>query len=190
VRLRSGRASRLAGAASALLVLVLVLAPWPAVTYAQPASEAAVKAGFLYNFAKFTDWPESRLPLTAPLVFCVTDKQVADALQTLISGRSIAARRLVVTRLQIDDLMADCALLYVGALEAKRATRLLASLRGASVLSIGDTEGFAEAGGTIQFIRENSRLRFAVNVAAATREQLRRGSQLLALATLVKDRSN
>jgi hypothetical protein len=165
------------------LLLTLGQAGMPA----QSASEATIKAGFLYNFAKFTEWPETILPPNAVITFCVSDAAVAEALRALVAGRSIDSHRIAVTRIRPDDLLSDCALVYASDLDSRAATRLLNGLKGSSVLSVSDFSGFTDAGGVIRFFRAEGQLRFAINVEAAEKAQLALGSQLLSLATLVKD---
>jgi hypothetical protein len=46
-------------------------------------------------------------------------------------------------------------------------------------------EGFAEAGGVMQFVIEDSRVRFVINLAAAERARLQISAKLLALARVV-----
>ncbi len=62
---------------------------------------------------------------------------------------------------------------------------ILSSLRGSSVLTVADTAGFLDAGGMIQFLNENGRVRFAINVDATSRAKLKMSSKLLSLAKVV-----
>ena len=170
------------------VALLGCVALWPAAVASQEVPEATVKAGFLYNFAKFTEWPATRLPAGAPVVFCVSDPPVAEDLHALVSGLSISNHRLRVKQVRPDDLLADCAVLYITDIDARRARPLLASLTRDNVLSVSDIAGFTDVGGVIRIYPERGRLRFEINVTAAARANLRLGSQLLGLAPLVKDR--
>jgi hypothetical protein len=62
---------------------------------------------------------------------------------------------------------------------------ILSSLRGSSVITVADMGGFLEAGGMIQFLNENDRVRFAINVDATSRAKLKLSSKLLSLAKVV-----
>jgi len=62
---------------------------------------------------------------------------------------------------------------------------ILPSLRGSSVLTVADTEGFLDAGGMIQFLNENDRVRFAISVEATSRAKLKMSSKLLSLAKVL-----
>lgn len=161
----------------------LLLAAAPA---AQSVSEPALKAAFLVNFAKFTEWPAESLGPTSPLVFCVTDTPMADALFPLVANRKIGQHALRLTRLRADDNAGGCSLLYTGALDATRSQRMVATVRDASVLSVGDVEEFIDLGGIVRFYMDQGALRFAISVDAATRARLHLNAQLLSLATIVR----
>jgi hypothetical protein len=167
--------------------IALLLLGWAGIGRAQAVSESALKAAFLYNFAKFTEWPEDRLPPAAALDFCVVDAPVADALQSTVAGHSIGQHPLVVTRVKITDALRTCELLYAGTLDAKSMDQLLTAVGGANVLSVGDSVRFIETGGVVRLFSAGGQIRFAINVDAAGRAKLRLSSQLLALATIVKD---
>lgn len=184
--------------ASARLRLPLWLAVTIAVllgphhTGAQTSATApTLKAAFVYNFAKFTTWPSDALAPGQRLALCVLgDPAVADALEQTIKGRSADGHELTAQIVKPDGPIRSCHVLYAAGLDAKRSAELLDALRGAAVLTVGDTELFGESGGVAQLILENERMRFAINVAAADRARLRLSSKLLSLATIVKDRTN
>jgi hypothetical protein len=156
---------------------------------AQTAGVSKVKAAFLYNFAKFAEWPSETLPPGQPLNLCVVgDDAVADALEQTIKGRAIEGHEISVRVVGSDAVLKGCHLVYVDGRDARRSTQLLDALKGAPVLSVGDGDKFAEQGGVAQLVLEQDRMRFAVNVAAVERARLKLSSKLLSLASIVKDR--
>ena len=52
-------------------------------------------------------------------------------------------------------------------------------------LTVGDTKGFADCGGVINFVLENDRVQFEVNRKAAEQAGLKISSKLLSVAKLV-----
>jgi hypothetical protein len=80
--------------------------------------------------------------------------------------------------------------LYLWNLDAPQSRRLVDALGGAPVLTVSDFNRFAALGGVVQFVYENGRLRFAINLAAMRRQGLRLSSKLLALASIVEDDPN
>jgi hypothetical protein len=183
-RLQARRAWTRGCAAAALAALLLADAP----VGAQEVTAPALRAAFLFNFPKFSQWPPDALARGQPLAMCVVgDVAVADALTQTIKGHSIEGHELTVIVLKVDEPASGCHLLYVGASEIKRSAALLLAVRGMSVFTVSDAHGFAHSGGVAQLIVENNRIRFAINIASAQRRRLAISSKLLSLATIVKD---
>jgi hypothetical protein len=174
------RSARVAIALVATLVMPRTGAP--------QVGASELTAAFLYNFARFTEWPIDVVPATAPLVLCViNDTEVARFLSRAVQGKTINGRRLTVRKAGADDPLGDCQLLYVSGLEANRARRVLDAVKGASVLTVSDLAEFAAMGGTAKLFMDGERMRFAVNVDAALRANVRISAQLLNLAQIVRD---
>ena len=154
---------------------------------AQSASVIDVKAAFLYNFAKFTEWPLDALPVGGRLELCVMgDVPIADALERTIKGRTIEGHELAV-RVVDGSETAPCHLLYVNGADSVRLAHQIERLRGKSVLTVSDGARFAQGGGIVQLRLENERMLFTINVTAADRARLRLSSKLLGLARIVRD---
>jgi uncharacterized protein DUF4154 len=157
-------------------------------SYAQSATAAALTSAFLYNFAKFTEWPADSLAPGQRLALCVLgDNAVATALDQTIKGHAIESHELTVELLKPDASARSCHLLYVSGLDEKRSAQLIESLKSVPVLTASDANRFAELGGVAQLTLENGRMRFAINVSAAQRARLQLSSKLLSLARIVKD---
>jgi hypothetical protein len=153
----------------------------PVAADAQEVTAAALKAAFIYNFVKFTEWPET-VPVSAPFVICVIgDAAVGDALARAIKGRDFAGRPLVA--LAADTAPKDgCQLLYVSGATLSEAAQAVAGLQDLPVLTISDIPGFGDTGGMAQFFFERDRLRFTIRVDAVKRSGLKMSSRLLNLA--------
>jgi hypothetical protein len=149
----------------------------------QAATEAALKAAFLYNFAKFTEWPAAALPAGARLALCATDEAVWKELAPMTAGRSIDGH-LIETRLTGPDseTLRSCHMLYVSDVDATRAAQILGRLKGAPVFTVGDLDGFVRLGGVARFFVERGRMRFDIGVESSQRASLRVSSKLLSLA--------
>jgi hypothetical protein len=177
--------------ASALMLAIaacvlLVIAPN---TEAQAASESQVKAAFLYNFAKFVEWPSQSFPdgNTPVVIGVIGDEHIADALDQICKGRTIDGRRLVSRRLSSDGNTEGCHILFVAATEKRHISAILDRLGDSSVLTVGDTEGFISNGGMVGFVIQKSKIGFEVNAGAAKRKRLKISSQLLKLAKDVRE---
>ena len=165
---------------------VAMLAAGGRAAAADVASDVAVKAALLFNFAKFADWP--LLPAGAPIDVCVAgDDAVAAALVDIVHGQKLNGHALEVVRPRDSTTWQGCEVLFVTAADAKRAGAGLEAIRTLPVLTVGDGKGFADAGGIIETYLENGRMRFAINVDAMERSGLHLSSRLLGLARVIRD---
>jgi hypothetical protein len=147
-------------------------------------TEYQIKAAFLFNFAKFVEWPEEAFsePNT-PIVIGVLGKNpFGDDLERTVRGKTINGRSLTIKEFRSPTEARDCHILFISTSEKTRLPEVFESLQGASVLTVGETERFTEAGGMINFVLEGSKIRFQVNDAAAKSAGLKISSKLLSLA--------
>lgn len=151
---------------------------------AEASPEYALKAAFVYNFAKFTDWPKNSLD--GPLTLCVfgTDPY-GEALDGL-EGRSVQNHPLAIVRDVGPARAATCQLLLVGNIGEERRAAILARLADRPVLTISDNAGFVGTGGMIELAMVNNRIQFEVNLDAVRSARLQISAQLLKLARHVK----
>lgn len=151
---------------------------------AQTSNEYQVKAAFLYNFAKFVDWPGNAFANNnAPLVIGVIgDDPFGAALDQAINGKRINGRALGVSRLKWGQDLRSCHILFISSSERKRLPQIIQSLKGSSVLTVGDMDQFYQQGGIINFLLEANKVKFEINSWGADQARLRISSKLLALA--------
>jgi hypothetical protein len=154
---------------------------------AQSVEEHDAKAAFVLKLVNFVQWPSGA---TSDLVTCfIGADATSEALQHLASGRSVNGRGIVVRRLGHDGDLRACQVIFVGASERKNAPAVLERLRGTSVLTVGESDGFDQHGGIVNLLLNDGRIRFEVNPRAAERAHLQISSRLLSLATIVTDGS-
>jgi len=149
---------------------------------AQAADEYQVKAAFIFNFAKFVDWPSDAFGDGGALVVGVVgDDPFGGALDQL-NGNTANGRRLRIKRLRWDDNLRTCQILFISNSEGRHLGKIMESIRGTSVLTIGEMPQFNQSGGMIRFVIQNDKVRFEINAAAAGQARLRISSKLLALS--------
>jgi hypothetical protein len=155
----------------------------------QTATAPALKAAFLYNFAKFTEWPGDALAAGQPLVLCIiSDHAVYDDLVNLTRGRAIDAHPIAVRMIKSTaPALTGCRLVFASGLDAAGSAALIDLVAGKPVFTASDLESFAQFGGVAGFYVEAGTLRFAINTDAAQRSGLHLSSRLLTLARIVKD---
>jgi hypothetical protein len=173
--------ARLVAGSSILFATLALLLPFRLVAFAQDVTEPTLKAAYIYNFARFTEWPDD--PRTSPLAICVLgDAAVGDALERVVRGRQLAGRTVVVSRVAVSGPKVACHVLYVSSMTAAQLEKVVASVQDAPVLTIGDAQDFTGVGGIAQFFFERGQLRFNISRQAVKRARLQINSRLLALA--------
>jgi hypothetical protein len=142
-----------------------------------------LKAAFVYNFAKFTEWPDDLIGPPTTVHACVLgDDAVARALAEAVRGRPLRGSPIAVQANPTDEALPGCHMLYVSGADAARSPAILAAVRDAPVLTISDHEEFADRGGMIQLRVDAGRMRFVVNIQAAVCAGLSFSARMLALA--------
>jgi YfiR/HmsC-like len=152
-------------------------------------SQAEIRAAFVFNFAKFTEWPPPAFAeSTTPLAVCFLGADdVRSAFQTISMGKTVNGRPVVVREAKSSADIHDCQIVYVDPPSPGVIPGVLKNARQCSALAIGTSEDFLARGGMIKLVVENNRMRFDVNVGAAGRIKIRLSSKLLALARSVVD---
>jgi len=149
---------------------------------AQTADQYQVKAAFIFNFAKFVDWPSDALADGGALVVGVVGDDPFGSALDRINGNTVNGRRLRIKRLRWDDNLRGCQILFISNSEGKHLEKIMDSIKGSSVLTIGEMPQFNQAGGMIRFLIQNNKVRFEINAAPAGQARLRISSKLLALS--------
>ncbi len=172
-------------AAALTLALVVAAAAAPASAGVQKAGEYELKAAFLFNFAKFVEWPDEAggAPATPVCIGVVDPDPFGATLERALAGKTLHARPIALRRFASAAAVRDCHVVFVSA-----AAEGLAGDEGwdrPGVLTVGETRTFLGRGGVIAFAMEGDKLRFAVDAGAADRAGLKLSSQLLKLATHV-----
>jgi hypothetical protein len=165
-------------AAIASLSLVAIAA------IASPAGEPteyAVKAAFLFKFGAFVDWPAGAFENPgAPLVIgIVGEDPFGEALDTVVANHTIAGRPVVIQRGRQIDQIRNEHILFISQSEKGRMNPILANLAGKNVLTVAE---FQNPNIIIQFVVENDKVRFDVNLAQAERAGIKLSSKLLSVA--------
>lgn len=164
------------------LITLLGCAVCAAPAWAEPASEQAVKAGFIFNFVKFTQWGPGRDNSNEPLQICTPGSQPLDGQFSRLNGRSLGTRAIEIRANVAAGDWHDCEVLFISEADAGRVDSILRTLGNAPVLTVGDFTGFVRAGGMIGLRMEDTRVKFDVNLASAQRAGLLLNSQMLKLA--------
>jgi uncharacterized protein DUF4154 len=170
--------------AGVCVAAILIAGPLPyRAAAANAVDEYQVKAAFIYNFAKFVEWPGDASGNSFDICVAGSDPFGA-ALDGIIRGKALDGRPLSVRRLKRTEDALTCRLLFFGAMNHRNASLLLTQLRNQPVLTVGEGREFPAQGGIVGFYVLDQRVRFEINREAAARAHLKISSKLLSVATL------
>ena len=151
-----------------------------------PSSEYLLKAAYLFNFAKFTEWPRPVFPGPgASLRLCVLGHNPFGAALKALDGRTIKGRPIVTEKIRDAADSRDCHVVFISAFENRHRDEDLITTAGRRALTISDSPGFARAGGMIGLMTVNDRIRFEVNLVSAAKYGLKFDVRMLQLADAV-----
>jgi len=181
------------------------------VTAATPRSKYETKAGYLLNFAEFIEWPAGAFPdAKSPIILGVVGKDPFGPELDKLKGKTVNGRTMEIKRFKgalefrgeetpgrrQDDLpakqakklaeMKSCHILFITSSEKNFLQQTLKPFRGASVLTVGETDSFAREGGIIAFVESENNVQLEINLAVAEQARLKISSKLLSLAKVIK----
>ena len=174
-------------AAIAFAVAFLGLAePWVARAADESFGEYEVKAAFLYNFARFVEWPDPAPAAEEPVEICVLGEDpFGEVLDRTIAKKKVRGHPVVARRIEGPDDAATCRIVFVSASE-ERLRPTLETLAREQTLTVGEDDDFTKQGGMIKFLLDERRVRLEINVDALERAGLKASSQLLRVARVVR----
>lgn len=174
----------------ALLLVTCLGASTIPVSSAQ-LTTSEVKAAFLYNFARFTEWPAGAFTSAAsPLVIGIAgDEELRQTVDGVVAGKLVAGRPVETRQVNVTGDLAGIHMLFVSDKAGRILVELLAALERRPVLTVGDGQRFSKNGGMIEFLLEGNRLRFDVSIGTAEHAGLRLSSRVLALAKSIHGKS-
>jgi hypothetical protein len=160
-----------------LRVLVVMLCAAAALRAQDVSLEYQLKAAYLFNFAKFIEWPPGAR--SGPLVICVAGRNpFGEALAETLRGEHVKDRMLAMRVIYMPE--SGCHMLFLP--HGIASVPYLVAVRDSPTLTVGESPEFIAEGGIVNFIAENGRIRFQISPDRATRADLRISSHLLRLA--------
>jgi hypothetical protein len=165
----------------------LMCAQTVAEAQSQPLSESQIKAGFLFNFTKFVEWPpEAFADPGVPIVLgIVGDSSVAELLIETAAGKIVNGRAVIVQRFKEGQDPRTCHILFVSSSQERHVPQILERVKGSPILTVSETSGFAQFGGMINFTVEGNKVRLEINLDATARARLKISAKVIAVARLV-----
>ena len=172
--------------AAVWLILAVAVASAPRRAVAQDTLETEIKAVFLYNFAKYVDWPPPPPGSSESIRICAPNHpSLLTLVRAAVQGESINGRPLRAVELDGLDGARDCHIIFVGDAATPDASAWITAVRGRPTLTVAD--GRLADGVVIAFVRDSNRVRFDINRAAARKQNLGVSSKLLRLARRIEE---
>ena len=152
-----------------------------------PDGEAQIKAAFVYNFLKFVEWPPHvfERPNDSLVVAIVGGGAMAEATTRFLAAKQVGERPVAVRPIKWDKPLTGVHAVVVTETDGKRVRRVLETAALGTILTIGEGADFASTGGVIALVIEDRKVRFDVDIDAATANGVKVSSKLLALTRVV-----
>ncbi|HLF97569.1 MAG TPA: YfiR family protein [Methylococcaceae bacterium] len=166
-----------------LLGLLALLAPAFA-AWGEAVPEYALKAAFLYNFARFTEWPAQ--PPAQEFNLCIYGKNPFGERLDTIAGKPLHGNPVRIVLPDTLDSLGGCHILFIAESALPSLPRVLAALDGRAVLTVAEGEGRVEQGIMVGLLLEGSRVAFEVNLSALRHSGISVSAQLLQLSRRVQ----
>ena len=183
-RLTYGRLRRVAVGVAVTLSFCL-----PISGHAETLSgEYSLKAAFIYNFAKYVEWPDS--VFKGKREFCIgtlgrsqIDRELVD-----LAGKSVQGRNIVFRQFNSPEEASQCQVLFISRSELARLESILDYLKDVPVLTVADRDDFCRNGGMLSLVVESGKIAFDVNIRETLRARLKPNPQLLRLTRRIYGR--
>lgn len=168
----------------AVAILIAALLPQSAFAQSEPKGEYALKAVFLYNFCRFIDWPKSAFasPNEPIIIGVIGEDPFGSLLKEAVQGETSRGRAIQIEHYSKPDAIGHCHLLFVSHSEAGRMEKILSSVNGKSVVTVGETDAFLDRGGMIALTADKNRVRLHINPSLLRAASLDVSSKLLRVA--------
>jgi hypothetical protein len=169
------------------LCLTFLLLLFPFLSAAgEEIQEEQVKIAFLYNFAKFVDWPSDAFKNeTSPIVIGILGTDPFGLLLDSLKEKTARGRKLSIRRMVRLENLEECHILFISASERGNLRSHLNQVKNHNLLTVSDMDRFAYQGGMIGLINVEGRILFEINMDTVQKSKLRFSSQLLKLAKIV-----
>jgi hypothetical protein len=167
------------------------------------ASENDVKAAFIYNFVKFTEWPAGKVAEPNTITIGILGENQFGNSFDPIKDKPVKDKRLIIKNLgrfrqsfPPDDAgkleftnyieqLRKCHVLFICDSEYENYKAIINAVKGHGVLTVGETEDFLDFNGIITFIPGTEKPVFEVNQKVCEREGMKISSKVLRLARKV-----
>ncbi len=165
-----------------LLAFWVVALTLPRTLNSAPPDEYQVKAVFVLNFCKLSEWPKDAAVEKGTFPIAVIGRVASPSFERTLRGQSIHGAMIAIHHIDEPEEAKGCRLVYIAPSERHRLSSILRELRQMNVLTVSDMDDFCAAGGMIGLLTGQNKISFEVNLAAVRKERITVSSRLLQLA--------
>jgi len=163
----------------------------PSKAFAQEKVSRAyvIKAGFIYNFTRFIKWPpqSSAHEQNSKYKICVIGENPFGSVLNRLEEKHRFKEHPLEIKLDVSEHdFQGCHILFVSFSERFNIERIVEQVNDFPILTVGDTEGYAERGIDINLLVVENRVKLEINKKCLDRTEFKASSELLDLATLVR----
>lgn len=172
------------------LAICLTFLAAPVVSYSESprGEEYEVKAAFLFNFARLTEWPDDAFRShDKNFEICILGNNRFGGILDTLSNRTIGGRIAAIRRITDFRESSACNLLFISSSEEYRLREIISFVKDRPILTVSNIKGFEKEGGIIAFFLRDNRVRFRINIDAARKARLKISSYLLEVAGIARD---
>lgn len=166
-----------------LASFILIAASTGKTAYQPERSEYALKAAFLYRFTDYIEWPGDENDNFT--IGILGDSPMFQALSDIARSKTVKGKHISVLRYDNITDVGNCEILFVPHNGTPPLDNVLSRMSGRQVLIVTEQQGLGAKGAHINFIEEDNRLKFEINIKAALQSKIRISSQLLQHAVIV-----
>jgi len=146
----------------------------------------SVHANIIYRFTKYVDWPGSKKSGDF-IIGIVGDSPLYEDLKNFIANKTVGNQKIVVVKMPVSAESYNCHILFISEDESGSVKRIANLTAGSPVLIISESNGLARRGSCINFITVEDHLKLEINKTNVEQRNLRIASELLELATIIKN---
>lgn len=169
----------------------------PATSVAQQGfvdREHQIKAAYLYNFARYAQWPDNMPEYSVGtdrvfVIGVVGDRPLDNSLEEIASKKQVDGKQIVVRRIETAEQYSPCHILYFPAgQQPELLGKLMRVCRNTPTLTVGEDPDFSASGGIVRFFTESNKIKFEINPDAADRVGVKLSAKLMQVGRIVHNR--
>lgn len=133
------------------------------------SNEYILKAVALEKIAMFITWPgetDKTIHSQDFVIAVLANKKFGNILEDIYRDKKIKDKPVSIIQITTIDELIQCDILFIPSIKTNELQHVLDGLKEKPILTISDTEGFAESGCFINFYEFENKLRFEINQKA------------------------